>query len=64
MKCQTILFCQNITKARLFKYIEIFTTKTGNFTDKKSDIFRISSQNIDYGYSLEPPCRVPTIYDF
>ena len=52
MKCQTILFCQNITKARLFKYIEIFTTKTGNFTDKKSDIFRISSQNIDCGYSF------------
>ena len=34
-----------ITKTRLFKYIE------------NSDIFHISAQNIDYGYSLEPPRR-------
>ena len=27
------------------------------FSDKKSDIFHISAQNIDYGYTLEPPCR-------
>ena len=26
-----------------------------NFSDKNSDIFHISAQNIDYGYSLEPP---------
>ena len=25
------------------------------FSDKKSDIFHISAQNIDCGYSLEPP---------
>ena len=25
------------------------------FTDKNSDIFQISAQNIDCGYSLEPP---------
>ena len=25
-------------------------------------IFLISSQNIDYGYLLEPPRRVPTVY--
>ena len=24
---------------------------------KKSDIFQISAQNIDYGYFLEPPRR-------
>ena len=27
------------------------------FSDKNSDIFHISAQNIDYGYSLEPPRR-------
>ena len=47
-----------ITETRLFKYIENFTTKKGKFSDKKkSDIFHISAQNIDCGYSLEPPRR-------
>ena len=47
-----------ITKTRLFKYIETFTTKNGKFSDrKKSDIFYIPAQNIDCGYSLEPPRR-------
>ena len=31
--------------------------KTENFQIKISDIFHISAQNIDCGYSLEPPCR-------
>ena len=31
--------------------------KTENFQIKNSDIFHISAQNIDYGYSLEPPRR-------
>ena len=43
----------SITKTRLFKYIEKSTTKEGKFSDKKSDIFHISAQNIDCGYSLE-----------
>ena len=46
-----------ITKTRLFKYIENFTTKTWKFSDKNSDIFHYSSQNIGCGYSLEPPRR-------
>ena len=47
-----------ITKTRLFKYIENFTTKKKwKFSDKNSDIFHISAQNIDCGYSLEPPRR-------
>ena len=46
-----------ITKTRLFKYIENFTTKNWKFLDKNSDIFPISVQNIDCGYSLEPPRR-------
>ena len=37
-------------------------------SDKNPDIFNISAQNIDCGYSLEPPRRgyplVPTIYVF
>ena len=36
-----------ITKTRLFKYIENFTTKNWKFSDKNSDIFRISAQNIE-----------------
>ena len=46
-----------ITKTRLFKYIERFTSEKCKFSDKNSDIFRISAQNIDCGYSLEPPRR-------
>ena len=47
-----------ITKTRLFKYTENFTTKNESFQiKKKSDIFLISAQNIDCGYSSEPPRR-------
>ena len=38
-------------------YIENFTIKTKNFQMKYSDIFHVSAQNIDCGYSLEPPRR-------
>ena len=34
-----------------------FYHQNENFQTKKSDIFPISSQNIDCGYSLEPPQR-------
>ena len=44
-----------ITKTRLFKCIENFTTEKGKFSDKNSGIFHVSAQNIDCGYSLEPP---------
>ena len=47
----------SITKTSLFKYIENFTAKNWKFSDKNSDIFQISAQNIDCGYSLEPPRR-------
>ena len=39
------------------KYTENFTSKTENFQIKKLYIFHISAQNIDCGYSLEPPRR-------
>ena len=44
-----------ITKTCLFKYTENFTCKNENIQIKHSDIFHISAQNIDCGYSLEPP---------
>ena len=44
-----------IAKTRLFKYIENFTSKNWKFSDKNSDIFHISAQNIDCGHSLELP---------
>ena len=51
---QGFLVC--ITKTRLFKYIQnISPPKTDNFSGKNFDIFHISAQNIDCGYSLEPP---------
>ena len=47
-----------ITKTRLFKYIETFTSKKLKiFRLKNSDIFHTFAQNIDCGYSLEPPQR-------
>ena len=39
-----------ISKTRLIKYIENFTTKKLKFSEKNSDIFHISAQNIDCGY--------------
>ena len=46
----------SITKTNLFKYTEKFYyQKLKIFSDKNSDIFHISAQNIDCGYSLEPP---------
>ena len=47
----------NIKKTSLFKHTENFTTKKWKFSDKNSDIFHISTQNTDCGYSLEPPRR-------
>ena len=47
-----------IAKTHLFKYIEnLKPPKTENLSDKNSDIFPIPAQNIDCGYSLEPPRR-------
>ena len=35
--------------------LKILQPKKGKFSDKNSDIFHISSQNMDCGYSLELP---------
>ena len=37
--------------------LKILPPKNENFQIKNSDIFHISAQNIDRGYSLEPPRR-------
>ena len=37
--------------------LKILQPKRGKFSDKNSDIFHISAQNIDCWYSLEPPRR-------
>ena len=47
-----------ITKTCLFKYTErLITEKLKKIRQKNSNIFHISAQNIDCGYSLEPPRR-------
>ena len=47
---------QHITKTRLFNFFVNFTSKNCKFSDKKNpDSFHISAQNIDCGYTLEPP---------
>ena len=46
-----------ITKTRQFKYIENFTIINWKLSRKNTDVFHISAQNIDCGYSLEPPRR-------
>ena len=38
-------------------YWKFYHQKKRKFLDKNSDIFHISAQNIDCGYSLEPPRR-------
>ena len=48
------ILCECHYETHLFGYTENFTTQTESF-EIKSDIFYISAQNIDCGYSLEPP---------
>ena len=47
--------CWHITKTRLFKYIENFTTKEGKFSDKKLWYFSYFCSKHRLWYSLEPP---------
>ena len=47
----------SITKTRLSNILKILQLKQENFQIKNSDIFHIPAQNIDCGYSLEPPWR-------
>ena len=53
-------FAVNVFTLRKLAYsniLKILPPKNGNFQIKNSDIFHIFAQNIDCGYSLEPPRR-------
>ena len=52
--CAYVLSLRKHTYSNIYK---ILSPKTENFQIKNSDIFHISAQNIDCGYSLEPPRR-------
>ena len=49
------LLFYSLRKHAYSKILKILPPKNENFQIKKSDIFHISDQNIDCGYSLEPP---------
>ena len=50
--------CNDILRKDAYSNIlKISPPKSGSFQIKKPDIFHISAQNIDCGYSLEPPRR-------
>ena len=51
------LLCFNHYENMPIQTYRISTPKTQKFSDKNPDIFHISTQNIDCGYSLEPPRR-------
>ena len=46
-----------LRKHAYWNILKILPPKNEKFLDKNSDIFHISAQNIDCGYSLEPPRR-------
>ena len=48
---------RSLRKHAYSNILKISPPKTESFQIKKSDIFHISAQNIDCGYSLEPPRR-------
>ena len=60
--CLSLFVCSSISVIVLRKHaysniLKILQPKKEIFQIKNSDIFHISAQNIDIGYSLEPPRR-------
>ena len=55
--CRSLQTLKIITKTRLFKYIENFTSKNWKFSDKKNWYFSYFCSKHICGYSLEPPRR-------
>ena len=57
----SILICSmmiiSLRKHAYSNILKILPSKYEKFQIKKSDIFHVSAQNIDCGYSLEPPRR-------
>ena len=59
-KYQFIVCCicpETLRKLAYSNILKILPPKNENFQTRNSDIFHISAQNIDCGYSLEPPRR-------
>ena len=52
-----VRFMTALRKHAYSNILKISSPKIENFPIKTSDIFHISAQKIDCGYSLEPPCR-------
>ena len=52
-----IILSYTLRKHAYINILNILPPKNENFQIKNSDIFHISAQNIDCGYSLEPPRR-------
>ena len=50
-------FARTLQKHAYSNILRISPSKNEDFQMKNSDIFQISAQNIDCGYSLEPPRR-------
>ena len=48
---------KSLRKLAYSNILKILQPKMENFQIKNSDIFHIPAQNIDCGYSLEPPRR-------
>ena len=53
-KSWELLLCETMKALQKHAYSN-FTSKNWKFSDKNSDIFHISAQNIDCGYTLELP---------
>ena len=49
---------RSLRKHAYSNILQILSPKNENFQMKNSDNFHVSAQNIDCGYSLEPPRRV------
>ena len=49
--------CNSLRKHAYSNILKILLPENENFQIKNSNIFHISAQNIDRGYSLEPPRR-------
>ena len=53
----TVALVSSLWKHAYWNILKILRPKNETFLDKNSDIFHISAQNIDCGYSLELPRR-------
>ena len=54
---RVLAFAASLRKHAYSNILKILPPKNENFQMKHSDSFHISAQNIDCGYSLEPPRR-------